>query len=209
MADDVTITDPATDPVDPPTDPVTDPGEPLGEKGEKALAAFKERARTAEREAKARADELAKIKAELDELRTGQLSEQEKAIEAARKEGADAATAKAEEHFRGIVDRASVLTAASKFLDPEDASRFLDVSELPRAEDGTLDKVALAAALDAVLETKPHLAKPASTGTADGGPRGASAVGQLTRDALKSMTPDEIDKAHREGRLNDLLAGNS
>lgn len=147
----------------------------LGAAGEKALSAFKERARTAEREAKELRTQLDGVQEQLDQLRQGQLSDHERALEAARTEAADAARAEVDQRYRGRLDAAAVRSAAGKFADPEDAMRYLDLSAISRTDDGDLDPEDLAAQLSDVLKAKPYLAGATSHGSADGGARGGAA----------------------------------
>lgn len=48
---------------------------------------------------------------------------------------------------------------------------------------------------------------PASTSSADAGQRGDNVAGprQLTREDLKAMTPEQINKARRDGQLNQIM----
>ena len=48
---------------------------------------------------------------------------------------------------------------------------------------------------------------PASTSSADAGQRGDNVAGprQLTREDLKAMTPAQINKARRDGQLNQIM----
>ncbi|MEO6467493.1 MAG: hypothetical protein ABIP21_00225 [Acidimicrobiia bacterium] len=143
-----------------------DTSDELGAAGVQALEAFKARARTAEKEAKA-------AKAELDRIRSSNLNETERAIEAAKREAADAATAVVEQKYQTRLDSADVRIAADGFADPADAVLFLDLEDLPRDESGALNEKALKNALRKVLEAKPHLAKSGVRGSADQGARGA------------------------------------
>lgn len=177
----------------------------LGASGIQALKDERTARREAERNAKAASDRLASLEAELTELRAGQMSDQEKALEAARQEAADAARAEVESSYRSRLDAADVKAAAAKFADPADAVLFLSLDDLPRDAAGALEPKALAEALDEILTSKPHLAagKP-SQGSADGGSRGGGPA-QLTRDDLKTMTPEAIVEAKANGQLATLL----
>lgn len=180
----------------------------LGDGGKKALDAERAARRSAEKTAKAHETELAKARAELDEVRSGQLSEHEKALETARKEAHDAATASSDEKYRKRLDAADVKAAAAKFADPADALRYLDLETLKRDADGVLEESALAAALAEVLTEKPYLAGVGTgNGSADGGTRGGGErrPPQLSRSDLKSMTPRQIHDAREAGKLEDLL----
>lgn len=108
--------------------------------------------------------------------------------------------------------KAEVRAAASGRLnDPGDALRYLDLDKFEVGEDGEVDSTAIGAAIDQLLETKPYLGKAENTpqgvrttppsGTRDGD----NHQGQLTRDDLKRMTPQQIVEAQNKGRLNDLL----
>lgn len=169
------------------------------------LEKWREFSRRNEKAARAATRERDQLKAELDQLRAGQMSEQEKALEAARQEAADAARAEVESSYRTRLDAADVKAAAAKFADPADAVLFLNLDDLPRDATGALEPKALAEALDEILTSKPHLAagKP-SQGSADGGSRGGGPA-QLTRDDLKTMTPEAIVEAKANGQLATLL----
>lgn len=65
------------------------------------------------------------------------------------------------------------------------------------------------ASADRLLAWKgPEPKTPASTSSADAGARGVDISGekQLSREDLKSMTPAEINKARKDGRLKDVLS---
>lgn len=105
--------------------------------------------------------------------------------------------------------------ASSKLTDPGDALRYLDLDKFDVGEDGEVDSAAIGEAIDKLLESKPYLGKAESTpngvrttppsGTRDGD----NHQGQLTRDDLKRMTPQQIVDAQNKGRLNDLLGVNT
>lgn len=66
------------------------------------------------------------------------------------------------------------------------------------------------ASADALLEwrgTQEQQVTAASSSSKDAGPRGDSVDGpkQLSRDDLKRMTPEQINQARREGRLDSLM----
>jgi hypothetical protein len=143
--------------------------------------------------------------AELAELKKASQTELERA-QAERDEAkatAEAATASA----RQILLRASVLAAASKAgaVDPDDVFALLPTDAVTIGDDGQV--TGAEDAVKALLEAKPHLVgKPTTpTGSADGGAQGGPGPTQLTRDDLKTMTPDQITKAKADGQLNDLL----
>lgn len=159
------------------TDDTTDDDASDGEAKWKALSRKHER-------------DLKAVRKERDELKAANLSDTEKAIEAAKAEGAQTASV---EFARRLV--AAELKAAgvpAEKIEDLDLSKFVD-------EDGEVDAEKVAAA------GKRHGKGSGSAGDADGGPRGTSKPGQLTRADLKSMTPKQITEAKAAGRLNDVL----
>jgi hypothetical protein len=167
----------------------------LGDKGKRALASMKGKWR-AERD---RAKELEQ-----------RLAEKDGADEAAavRRQAEQDAVAKA----NARIIRSEVKAAAKGVLaDPADAYKFLDLDQFEVDEDGNLDEDEVAEAIQDLIKSKPYLAAaPAKRfqGTGDGGAaRKASRPKQLTRADLKNMSPQEIDKAGDDGRLDDLLGG--
>ena len=174
--------------------------ETLGEPGKKALEQERAARKAAEKEAKRAKD----LQAELDRLREDQMSEQEKAVNEARKEGA--AEALREANARIARSEAKAL-ATGKTRDPEVAVQLLgDLSEFV-TEDGDVDTDAMSDALDRLVEEKDYLAvgdrQPVPD--VDQGARGTNGVSQLSRDQLKTMSPEQITQAESEGRLDKLL----
>jgi hypothetical protein len=173
----------------------------LGDAGKKALDAMK-----AER--KAARDEAAAAKAERDALQAkldGKEAEHAAAQEAQRLR--DEALAVANERILKAEVRAA---AASKLNDPQDALRFLNLSEFEVGSDGEVDASQVAQAIDDLIASKPYLAAQGKRfqGTADGGARNGSAEpSQLTKADLARMTPEQIDAAITEGRATNLLSG--
>jgi DNA-binding transcriptional MerR regulator len=117
--------------------------------------------------------------------------------------------ARAEAAKERVVDKIEA-KASRKFADAEDAVAILlrthDTEDF--LDDGKVDVEAIQEALDELLEKKPHLAVQDGKrfkGDPDGGTRKAARPGQLTRDDLKRMSPQEITKAKADGRLADLL----
>ena len=131
---------------------------PLGAAGEKALAEWKQRAKTAERESKAHA-------ARLQELEDRDKSEVQKATEkatAAEQRAAAMAQRAAKAEVRAL--------AAATFADPSDAAAFLDLSEFVD-DTGDIDSKGIEKALADLLKRKPHLGKEAAPPSFDGGAR--------------------------------------
>lgn len=120
------------------------------------------------------------------------------------------AEARAEAQRERVVDKIEA-KAARAFADPEDAVAILlrgrsadDFLDGDKIDVGEIED-----ALKELLEKKPHLAAAQGGrrfgGSADGGARKESRPEQLTRDDLKRMSPQQIEKARTDGRLNDLL----
>lgn len=144
--------DPATPPE--PQPPAAEPGTPpeggdgdapLGPAGEKALAAWKQRAKEAEDRAKEQA-------AKLKEYEDAEKTEAERQAEALA-----AATERAEKATQLAVSAKVEALAAGRFQDPLDAVEALRGGSYV-GEDGMVDTEAITAALDGLLERKPHWA---------------------------------------------------
>lgn len=178
----------------------------LGDAGKKALDAMKAERNQARADAKARAAELEKLKAE---LANKDKPAEEQAIEAAKAEARKEATDKANERLLRSELKA---VATGKLADPTDAPLYINLSEFTVSDDGEVDADALAEAVADLLTRKPHLAAGKQTrfdGAADQGAKGKEAKpGQLTQHDLESMSPEAINAARREGRLNKLLGVN-
>lgn len=186
---------PSTDPpADPPkTDPPKPDPPPQGDGTD-----WKAEARKWESRAK-------KDAAEAEKLREAAKTDDEKALDAARKQAAEEARNTTLAEVRG--ERLSTLVqarATGKLADPADAERFLDLSDLDPGKPADVD-----AAIEKLVKDKPYLAA-ADGGPRDNdinqGPRGGGAP-QLTRENLKTMTPDQIDTARQKGQLDHLMKG--
>lgn len=192
---------PATE--DAPTTGAATPADdiPLGEAGQKALEAMKAEAKTLRAEAR----KVKGLQARIDELESAQLNEVDRAIrEAEIKTRQEVTTALRAEQ---VADKVA-LAAAGKFADPSDAALLL--GDLTRfVTDDGIDHEAIAAEVDALLASKPHLA--ASTGAppkmpgVPTGARGVAGAGQLTEADIKTMTPEQIVAAKEAGQFNNLL----
>lgn len=96
---------------------------------------------------------------ELEALKASQLTDQEKAVAAARDEG----TAEGRRVGSTALVRASVIAAAAgKAADPDDVYALLvsrgDLSDIEVGEDWSVDQAAVRAAVDKLLAEKKHLA---------------------------------------------------
>ncbi|MYS34925.1 hypothetical protein K388_01924 [Streptomyces sp. KhCrAH-43] len=176
-------------------EPDPDGTDELGDKGKRALASMKGKWRTERNKRKELEDQLAAAAAD-DEAAT------------ARREAEQAALAKA----NARIVRAEVRVAAKGVLaDPADALKFLDLDQFEVDENGDLDSEEVTEAINELIKTKPYLAAATAKrfqGTGDGGAaRKAGRPKQLTRQDLKTMSAEAIDKAREDGRLDDLMGG--
>lgn len=141
-------TDPTTPP--PPTDPT--PSGPADDPDAGAKRAL-EAERTARRDADKRARQL---ETELAQLKTAQLSDNERAIA----EATQKATTETETKWRDRLIGAEVRAlAATRVVDPELVSTLIDRKKLVWDGD-ELDSAVIAAEIDRVLAQRPYLAKP-------------------------------------------------
>jgi hypothetical protein len=177
--------------------------EALGDAGKKALDSMKSRWKS-ERDARRKLEE------ELEGLKAPKPSgttDQPDAAEIKRQATRDA-NAKANARILRSEVKAA---AAGKLADPSDAIALLDLSAFEVDANGDVDPEEISDAIEDLLTRKPHLAattRPRFQGTGDGGAaRKASGPSQLTREDLKSMSPEAIVKAKREGRLKTILSG--
>lgn len=192
-ADDPPANDPPAD--DPPADdPPTDdpPADDLGDKGKKALDAMKAKWRAAEKRAKTLEDEKSNAGKPDDE----------KKLDDARKEAASEAETKANKR----IVRAEIKAAAgAKFKDSADALAYLDIEDFDVDENGDVDEDSIAEALDDLLKKKPYLAAQGGGARFDSARGKPKPAGQLTREQLKTMSPEAVEKARKDGRLASLL----
>lgn len=135
------------DPGDPPPD---DP--PLGPEGEKALDAWKTRAKAAEKEKKDLEERLSKLE---DDKKT----DHERAVEAARKEAAEAVRGEVGPQLQQAVKENAILRRANgKVVDLDVAVALLKDKPNLLDENGQVDVKALDSEITKLLEDKPHLA---------------------------------------------------
>ncbi|PWG08770.1 hypothetical protein DF268_35975 [Streptomyces sp. V2] len=172
-----------------------DGADQLGDKGKRALASMKGKWRT-ERDKRRELEQQIADKDGADD-----------AEQVRRKAESDALT-----KANGRILRAEVRAAAKGRLnDPKDALTFLDLDQFEVGEDGEIDPEEIEEAITDLLKNKPYLAAATAKrfqGTGDGGAaRKASRPKQLSRADLKSMTPEAIEQARIDGRLDDLMGG--
>jgi len=191
---------PAADPATPPeppapgTDPATPPAgsggddPPLGAEGEKALVIWKQRAKDAEALSK---DQAAKLKAYEDAEKT-EAERQADALKAAQ-ERAEAAT-------RLAVSSQVEALAAGRFQDPQDAVDALQGGTFV-TDEGAVDREAIKAALDGLLERKPHWA------AAEPGPRTPRPdPAQGARPGIPPNLAQQIAEAEQAGDTKRAMA---
>ncbi|MGW2044646.1 hypothetical protein ACWCPF_05615 [Streptomyces sp. NPDC001858] len=172
-----------------------DGADALGDKGKRALASMKGKWRS-ERDKRKQLEEQLAQKAGADEAET------------VRRKAEQDALGKANSR---IVRAEVKAAAAGKLADPADAYKFLDLDQFEVDDDGNVDSEEVAEAIEELIKSKPYLAAATAKrfqGTGDGGAaRKAGRPKQLTQQDLKTMTPEAIDKARIDGRLDDLMAG--
>ena len=168
----------------------------LGDAGKQAL----DRMKAAAKEAEARAK---KAEHELEAIRAATQSESEKAIAAARKEGATEAAAKADARVRRSEVRR--MLAAAGCVDVDIAARADDFAGLPVSEDGDVE--GLPKAVEAFKAAHASLFATRSVGSPDAGTGGRSAaVATFTREQLRDSRffqehAAEIEQAMLAGRI--------
>lgn len=149
-------------------------------------------------------DDLKQKAARLDEIEAANKTELQKQQE--RADAAEKAAQAAIDRANQALVRAQVTTAATKAgaVDPDAVLALLDRNAVTIGDDGQV--TGADEAVKALLESKPYLVGKATTvagkpGSADGGPRAGDGPRQLRREDLKGMSPQEITKARREGRI--------
>lgn len=142
--------------------------------------------------------------AKLDELEQANATELEKAV--ARAEKAEAERQSAIEAANKRLVEAAVLAEATaqKAIRPEHLHRLIDTGQVTVGDDGQV--TGAKEAVEAFLKANPEYVGSPAGGGADQGAR-EGGVKQLTRDQLKTMTPEQIVKARQEGRLDSVLSG--
>ena len=154
--------------------------------------------------------ELRKKAAAHDEAEQARLSDLEKASR--RIAELEQAAAQAQERASMALRRSAIVAAAQRAgaVDPDAVLALLPGDAVTVGEDGTVagaeDAVTALLASKTYLVAKPAAAPTPTPGGADGGPRGAHSGGSISRDDLKTMTPDQIAGAYRRGELRHLTS---
>ena len=144
--------------------------------------------------------------AKLTELEESNKTELEKAQ--ARAEAAEKERDRVRADAAEVRLRAAILSEAAKpdrrIVDTDSVIALLDRTTLELDADGVPTNIAKA--MDSLLEAKPFLVSQAGgqRGNADQGARSGGAR-QVTEADLKTMSPEQIMAAEREGRLAGLL----
>lgn len=144
--------------------------------------------------------------ARLDEIEEANKTELERERDRATKAEEEAARVKAEaQQIR--LDAALLAELAKperKVVSAQAALKLLDRSILTLDESGSPTNVT--EAITQLLEANAFLVAPngGSRGSADQGAR-TSGAGQVSEEQLKTMNAEDINKARREGRLNEVL----
>jgi len=125
----------------------------------------------------------------------------------AQRDRADALEQKLAEQEQRIHDALvnSAITAAAidrNIVDREAATKLIDRTNIVVTDDVVSG---VEEAMDGLVYAKPYLVKPPPVGSVDQGARGG--VPRFSREALKTMTVDEIIDAQNKGSLDHLLKG--
>lgn len=157
--------------------PTDEAGKSKPDEGEDSLAAANRRARHFEAELKKASKRTSEIEAELEKFREASKTEQEKALDQARKQGKDEATKEWQPKYQGLIRRnAALAMLGGRVKAPSLVIPHLGLDEIEVSDDGTVDETALKLAIERVLDEYPFLATDDSTGSTtvhhgDMGPR--------------------------------------
>jgi len=148
-------------------------------------------------------DDLKEKAAEFDKLQESNRSDLERATERAEK--AEALAAEATEKAHGLLVQAAVVAAATSAgaLAPGTIHKLIDTAGVTVEDDGTV--TGAEDAVKAFLKANPDFVGTSSDRSADQGARGGGSGGQLTRDQLKTMSPEQIVQARKEGRIASVM----
>jgi hypothetical protein len=150
--------------------------------------------KAAEKEAK----EGRQYKAKIDEIESASKPELERAVQAARREAAAEATAKA--NSRLVTSEARALAAEARFRNPATAVRLLDLSEVSVTDSGEVDTDAIKSALSKLGEDEPYLLADESgrTPPARDAGIGVAGSGTPTDDSPRSLIAAGLSKTTRQ-----------
>lgn len=149
--------------------------------------------KAAEKEAK----EGRAAKAKVEEIEAAGKPELERAVEAARKEGAAQALQQA--NSRLIAAEARALAAQAQFRNPATAVRLLDLSEVSVTDTGEVDTDAIKGLLDALAKDEPYLVADASGRTPPPADAGIGVSGSAPTDGSpRSLITAGLSKTTRQ-----------
>ena len=138
----------------------------LGDAGKAALEKERQAAKDARAAAKAAQAEVDKLRSELEQFQNATKTDKEKAADKAAK---DARTAMAQEfHTHLKAAEARAVAAELGFHDPADAAQ-VDLSGVKVGDDYTVDRAAVRTVVEALLTSKPYLAKKNTASASDAG----------------------------------------
>lgn len=185
--------------------PDTDPASSEPTEQPDANAAVESAISKANKQAAKYRSELRAAQEKIAGLEAASMSDQERAATEAR----DKAVAEVDTKWRERFVTMAIRAAAGGKLSPKLAERLIDRSAIQFDDDDEIDQASLDAAIDELLTENPNLAAQQQAPPAPpapkvpAGPRGTAAP--ITAEQLRTMSPDEIDAAHRAGQLDHLL----
>lgn len=136
---------------------------------------------------------------ELEQMRSAQMSDSEKAIAEAEKRGREAAA----RELRADMARMKLQAAAAgKVADVDALLELVDISRL--VNDEGIDEAAIEATIERLTKVAPTQPTQPSFGKVELGPQG-DRPRQLGESDLARMTPEQIVEARAKGQLDDLL----
>jgi hypothetical protein len=141
-----------------------------------------------------------------EELANQNKSDEEKAVDAARREAREEAQSAFNQRLAKAELKAEL---AGKVNNLALALKVIDLAEIAVDSNGEVDPQSVTDAIDSALAQYPEL-KPTTEkkfgGTADQGTKGkATRPQQLTREDIKSLTPEQVVAAEAAGQLDTLL----
>lgn len=147
-------------------------------------------------------DNWKSVSKERDELKASTMTDAEKAIEQAKAEARTQTFAEVNKRIGAAELKAAAATAGASL--PESVLSLMDTSPIVNADGSTNTDL-----INQILSgLTPNQQPPAFSQNVGVGPQNSAGIaGQLTRDDLSRMTPAEIVKARKEGRLNHFLGG--
>lgn len=137
------------------------------------------------------------------ELENAGKSADEQQLDKIRREAEEAALAKASQR---VIKSEIRVVAAQKGIDPDLASKLVDIDEVDVSEDGEIDRSHLESLIEELIGKYPTLKPSAQYGSADQGPRG-SYPKQLSKSDLENMSPEKAYEAYKKGLANKALTG--